>query len=123
MCIYMYKSIKYKCIAYIVYRRTYMYIWYKYIYFVIYVYVCIYIWLSPVIYDYIYMVIWLSPPQGYCIMIMAFGCLRDGGFSTLCHSFGLDSMQRVLKTLKTFPEHGYLHPEDRVVSLSLYIYI
>ena len=37
---------------------------------------------------------------------------RDGGLSTLCHSWGFPSQQRVPKT---FPGLGYLRPEDEVI--------
>ena len=39
---------------------------------------------------------------------------RDGGLSTMCHSYGLTCQQRVLKT---FPSPGYLHSKDGVVRL------
>ena len=37
---------------------------------------------------------------------------RHGGLSTLCHSYGFASQQRMLKT---FPGPGYLRSEDGVV--------
>ena len=36
---------------------------------------------------------------------------RDGGLSTLCHSYGFACQQRVLKT---FPDPDYNHSEDGV---------
>ena len=46
-------------------------------------------------------------------MPLAFGLIvRDGGFSTLCHSYGLSPQQTVLKT---FLGPDYLHTEDGVV--------
>ena len=39
---------------------------------------------------------------------------RDGGLSTLCHSYEFAFQQRVLKT---FPCTGYLRSEDEVVCL------
>ena len=38
--------------------------------------------------------------------------VRDGGLSTLCHSWGFACQERVLKT---FPGPGYLHSKGVVV--------
>ena len=46
--------------------------------------------------------------QCWCLMAIE----RDGGLSTLRHSFGFACQQRVLKT---FPDLGYLHSEDEIV--------
>ena len=45
---------------------------------------------------------------------------RDGGLSTLYHSYGFACQQRMLIT---FLGPGYLHPEDGVASLCHYINI
>ena len=58
------------------------------------------------IYIYIYMYIYMSIPL--TIGLIA----RNGGLSTLCHSYGFACQQRVLKT---FPGPGYLRSEDGVV--------
>ena len=70
------------------------------------------------IYIYIYIYIYIIP--------LTLGLIgRDGGLSTLCHSYGFPSQQRVLKT---FPGPGYLRSEDGVVWLwhllvNLYIWL
>ena len=50
------------------------------------------------------------PATAQCRCLMAIE--RDGGLSTLRHSFGFACQQRVLKT---FPDLGYLHSEDEIV--------
>ena len=42
---------------------------------------------------------------------------RDGGFSTLYHSFGFACQQRVLKM---FPGSRYLHSEGGVADYAIY---
>ena len=61
--------------------------------------------------------IWVTVSSCYGSIPLALVLIvRDGGLSTLCHSSGFASQQRVLKT---FPGSGYLHSEDGVVLLWL----
>ena len=70
--------------------------------------------------------IWLTISSCYGSIPLVLGLMgRDGGLSTLCHSFGFACQQRVLKKI---PGPGYLRSEDGVVWLrhslvNLYIYI
>ena len=57
--------------------------------------------------------IWLTISSCYGSIPFAVELIgRDGGLSSLCHSWGFACQQRVLKT---FPGPGYLHSEDGVV--------
>ena len=59
--------------------------------------------------------IWLTISSCYGPIPLALGLIRrDGGLSTICHSWGSGCQHRVLKT---FPCHGYLHSKDQVVWL------
>ena len=57
--------------------------------------------------------IWLTISSCYGSIPLTLGLIgRNGGFSTLFHSYRYARQQRVLKT---FPGPGYLHYEDEVV--------
>ena len=59
--------------------------------------------------------IWLTISSCYGWILLALGLIgRDGGLSTLYHSYGFVCQQRVLKTL---PGPGYLRSKDGVVWL------
>ena len=64
------------------------------------------------IYIYIYLSIYLSIYSHHPSLLTLGLIGRDGGLSTLCHSCGFASQQRVLKM---FPGPGCLHSEDGVV--------
>ena len=106
---------------------AYIYNIYKYIYSnIIYIYK-IYYNIYNIYYIYIYMYIYtVYISSCYGSIPLTLGLIgRDGGLSTLCHSFGFACQQRVLKT---FPGLGYFCSEDGVVCLyhllvNLYIYI
>ena len=84
----------------------------------------------PYIYIYIYIYIYKICIYGSPFHLATAQSLwligRDGGLSTLCHSYGFACQQRVLK----FPGPGYLRSKDGVVqlchllvNLCIYIYI
>ena len=59
------------------------------------------------------MYVWITLSSCYGSIPLTLGLIgRDGGLSTLCHSFGFACQQRVLET---FPGPGYLRSEDGLV--------
>ena len=61
----------------------------------------------------------------YGSILLTLGLIgRDGGLSTLCHSYGFACQQRVLKT---FPGPGYLHSKVQgwgsLTNIYIYIYM
>ena len=59
--------------------------------------------------------VWLTISSCYGSIPLALGLIvRDGGWSTVCHSWGFACQQR---DIKTFPDPGYLHSKDRAVWL------
>ena len=76
---------------------------------------CIYIYIlyNNIIYIYIYIPNKNAFVAGMTLIVLTLGLIgRDGGLSTLCHSYGFACQQRVLKT---FPGPGYLRSEDGAV--------